>query len=105
MDQHVQEWRQQLSNSEGKMRTYKTFKDNFILEPYLHLRVPLTKFHVSAHTLQIEVGRYHLPHAIPEEERIHVCVFWAQDNYVETELHFLLECSEYARIKTAIITL
>ena len=99
MDQHIQEWHQQLYNSEGKMRTYKTFKDNFILEPYLHLpyhlRILLSKFRVSTHTLQIEVGRYHLPHTIPEEERM--CVFCAP-GYIETELHFLLECSEYARM-------
>ena len=99
MDQYIQEWRQQLYNTEGKMRTYKTFKDNFILEPYLHLpyhlRIPLSKFRVSAHTLQIEVGRYHLPHAIPEEERM--CVFCGS-GCIETELHFLLECSEYARM-------
>ena len=48
---HVQEWRSQLFNSEGKM---KTFKDDFILEPYLklpsHLRIPLTKFRVIVHT-------------------------------------------------------
>ena len=59
----------------------------YILHLPSHLRVPLTKFRVSAHTLQTEVGRYHLPHAIPEEER--VCIFCGP-GYVETELHFFV---------------
>ena len=45
-----------LNETAGKLRTYKLFKIHFKIESYLnlpvHLRVPLTKFGVSAHIMR-----------------------------------------------------
>ena len=96
MDQFIQEWRTMLSETAGKLRTYKLFKSHFEIESYLnlpvHLRVPLTKFRVSAHALRIETGRYNRPHKLALEERL--C--WFCKNTVEDEMHFLLECPLYS---------
>ena len=49
----------------NKLRTYRSFKHVFELEPYLSnvqttaLRVALTRQRVGSHSLAIEVGRYH----------------------------------------------
>ena len=92
-DQYTQSWRQMLRESTGKLRTYRTFKHDFRMEAYLnlpvYLRIPVTKFRVSAHPLRIETGRYALPQPIPPGERY--C--WFCQNTVEDEVHFLLKCS------------
>ena len=84
-----------LRESTGKLRTYRTFKHDFRMEAYLnlpvYLRIPVTKFRVSAHPLRIETGRYALPQPIPPGERY--C--WFCQNTVEDEVHFLLECPAY----------
>ena len=94
-DQYTQSWRQMLRESTGKLRTYRTFKHDFRMEAYLnlpvYLRIPVTKFRVSAHPLRIETGRYALPQPIPPGERY--C--WFCQNTVEDEVHFLLECPAY----------
>lgn len=62
-----------LKETAGKLRTYKLFKSHFEVESYLnlpaHLRVPLTRFRVSAHTLRIETN-ISPPHPMPLEERL-----------------------------------
>jgi hypothetical protein len=47
----------------NKLRTYCSFKNNIILEKYSLIlndeqRVLYAKFRISAHTLEIEKGRY-----------------------------------------------
>lgn len=48
----------------GKLRTYATFKKQFMYEPYLNVikdpivRSCVTKLRISAHKLEIETGRY-----------------------------------------------
>ena len=48
MYQYIQQWRQLLNESTGKLRTYRQFKKVFELESYLqlpaHLRIPLQDF-------------------------------------------------------------
>ena len=87
MDQYIQQWRQLLRESTGKLRQ---FKKEFELESYLqlpaHLRIPLTRLRVSAHQLRVETGRYTLPQALPPEQR--VC--WHCIDDIEDEVHFLL---------------
>ena len=52
---------------EKELRTYRTFKKNFLLEPYLvnvtrtSFRVSITRLRVGCHSQEIEVGRYHKP--------------------------------------------
>ena len=77
-------------NSRNKLRTYRKFKSNFSLEPYLlfgsrQQRQILTKFRISAHNLHIEKGRYC---GTKVEDRIcNLC-----KNGIEDEVHFLFTC-------------
>jgi hypothetical protein len=74
-----------------KLDTYKKFEFNFRREVYLneienknHIRY-LTKFRISAHNLEIEMGRYKNK---PRDERL--CSGCLK---VENEVHFLFEYS------------
>ena len=62
-------WRGKLFNDTrnvggNKLRTYRLFKQNFVMEPYLNIitdekyRKGITRLRVSNHKLQIEAGRY-----------------------------------------------
>jgi hypothetical protein len=89
------------SGSRGnKLSTYKEFKENFELETYLlniknkQVRSSLTKLRISAHTLKIEMGRYHKPEKIPVERRL--C---EECNEVENEYHFVMNCSMYTNLR------
>ena len=59
----------------------------------------MTKLRVSSHRLQIEAGRWVKPNRIPVNER--VCVFC---NVLEDEFHFVLECKQYASLRTTYIS-
>ena len=86
-------WRNRLLSEEGKLRTYKLFKQCFGIEPYLenlydkNLRRCLTSFRISTHRLRIERGRY--CGEKPEDRLCGSC------NVVENEIHFLCECNKY----------
>ena len=86
-------WRNRLLSEEGKLRTYKLFKQSFGIEPYLenlydkNLRRCLTSFRISTHRLRIERGRY--CGEKPEDRLCGSC------NVVENEIHFLCECNKY----------
>ena len=89
------DWRSKLDNS-IKGETYKKFKTNMKLEPYLGYlnrkeRVSLTKLRVSDHNLMIEEGRRKRP-KIPRENR--TCKMCP--NSIEDESHFLMNCKLYA---------
>ena len=84
----------ELSNCEGKLSTYTTFKTNFGFEnylktlPYFEDSRRLTKFRLSAHRLLIETGRYK---GIPRNERLcERCLL----GEVEDEFHFLFKCQK-----------
>ena len=62
-------WKRNLESNTSKLRTYKTFKKEFKLENYKH-RKELTKLRISAHSLQIEKGRYHRPQKNPYRRRV-----------------------------------
>ena len=90
-------------NSEGrdqnKLRLYKTFKGSFSEEPYISLvpnrnqRAALTRLRVSAHHLQIAVGRYTSP---PTPVGLRFCRFcYTEPQSIDTEFHFLFECSAF----------
>ena len=83
-------------NSGNKLRTYATFKSQFSSETYINSlkfqeRQALAKFRTSAHTLEIERGRYTVPKTLVCNRICRQC----NDGLVEDEQHFLLECSNY----------
>ena len=92
------------STRNSKLRTYKTFKSNLKLEPYLtHLcfgkRQALCKFRCSDHTLLIEIGR-HKGLAV-EERKCEMCTL----RLVEDEIHFLITCPAYDNLRTTLLAL
>ena len=87
-------WKHKLENS-SKLTFYSTFKTDHNLEKYLEVikdpykRKCLSRFRVSNHSLQIEIGRYQ---NIPREERLcPIC----NSGEVESETHLLLSCKAY----------
>ena len=78
----------------NKLRFYKTFKGTFSREPYLDMvnnrnqRVWLSRLRVSAHHLQIEVGRWSRPPVPPSERVCRYC----SDASIDSEDHFLHDC-------------
>ena len=97
-DQFIQEWNTGINNC-SKLDYYSKFKKTFCYEEYLDilntdtLRKTLTCFRLSAHTLEIETGRYN---GIDRSNRF--CKLCNQ-HLVETEYHFLLCCTKYTDIR------
>lgn len=87
----------------SKLRTYRIFKNIFKEEPYLtsvknkEFRVALTQLRISAHRLAIETGRYA---KLDVNQRI--CVV-CDDNKIEDEIHFLMECSGLSSIRNPVM--
>ena len=83
----------------NKLRLYKTFKGSFSEEPYIskvfnrNQRCALTRLRISAHHLQIEVGRYTKPTTPVEKRYCKYC--HAEPRCLDTEFHFLFECSTF----------
>ena len=85
----------------NKLRTYRTFKNTYITEPYVHItsitqkkfKSAYAKFRCGVAPTNIELCRYGLAR-IPVEER--VC---SHCNEVEDELHVLMHCPLYDDIR------
>ena len=81
------------------LRNYKTFKSEFGMEPYLHLksdfryRNALTRLRTSSHTLEIERGRYTTLKTPVCDRRCRTC------DVTEDEMHFLLNCVEHGNVR------
>ena len=80
-------------NSSKKLEFYRQLKSKFTKEPYLdrvtnyHDRANITRLRISAHRLEIEVGRYN---NTPKDERICAwCNIVLDENTIESELHLL----------------
>ena len=94
---YIDFWKKQVSHSKkGEFLT--SIKKEFGLEPYLakctnrSLRILTTKLRLSDHQLSVEVGRRKVP-KVPRENRIcEMC----NNSLIETEFHFLAECSHYS---------
>ena len=88
----------EIHRRESKLRTYAKLKTKIGLENYLlnisniEDRISLTKIRLSNHKLNIEVGRHN---KIPKHERF--CPFCP--TLIEDEMHFLLLCPAYSRIR------
>ena len=87
----------------NKLRTYRTFKNTYIIEPYVHIitqkkfRSAYAKFRCGVAPINIELCRYGLAR-IPVEER--VCIHC---NEVEDEAHVLMHCPLYDDIRDQLI--
>ena len=94
----IETWKSKLQSltSNSSLRTYRIFKNNFEVEPYLTLikktkyLTAFARFRAGSHTLEIERGRYTNPRT-PIEERL--C---ASCNTIEDEKHFLIKCKMYS---------
>ena len=81
-----------MDEETAKLRTYGLLKKEIGMERYLTtiknpiIRETMTKFRLSNHRLQIELGRHQ---NTPKEQRF--CKFCP--NLVESEVHFLINCS------------
>ena len=85
---------------QSKLRTYWTFKTQFLIENYLintqnkMIRSNVTKLRISSHKLKIELGRYNKPFKIEANKRF--CTFCNNES-IEDENHFMLICKNYIK--------
>ena len=103
-NEYVQQWRRNINNTvvNSTLRTYCTFKDSFTIDPYLlHIcdfklgRV--ITFRLSCHNLEVEKGRY--------RGLARWCSSVCFDStYIETERHFLMDCTFYTEMRTTTYT-
>ena len=90
-------WTNEISKPDHeRLQFYRELKDNFEFEDYLNLedfemRKTIAKFRCSTHSLEIEKGRHRRP-VIDRPERL--CK-QCNGGHVETEFHFLIECTKY----------
>ena len=99
---YITEWFREI-NTKEKLRTYKLYKTVFAYESYLCLNSPqlrkaMSRFRLSSHCLEIEVGRY--PPRVPPHRR-----YCKQCNKaeIEDEYNFLLECAKYDVLRVQFI--
>ena len=97
-DCELQNW-SRIINESSKLYFYAMYKTKFELEQYFELNLPrnvqiqLSKFRLSAHRLEIEIGRHY---NIPREDRLcRLCGNVFNTQSVECEFHFLFECPLY----------
>ena len=107
VSKHVDQCLARIQNCDNskKLRLYKTFKNQYTMEPYLtHIRdtryrVALSRFRLSSHNLEIELGRHTNPKT-PVERRI--CKN-CHSNETEDEIHFLLKCQKFINIRLPLL--
>ena len=90
-------------NSSTKLEAYCTSKSEFAKEPYLDTiktytdRVSLTRLRISAHNLEIEMGRRT---STPRIARIcKWCNLSLGAKTIENEFHFINDCDLYAQLR------
>jgi len=102
--QYVEFWQRKITN-ERKMRSYNSFKSNFVYEEYLNMgnanhRKSMTRFRISAHRLEIERGRYTTPQTPPENRICKRCTL----QEVEDEFHLIMKCPNYVTLRLTLLT-
>ena len=97
-----QSWQSGL-NSSAKLEAYRTSKSDFAKEPYLDTvktytdRVSLTRLRISAHNLEIEMGRRT---SCPRIARIcKWCNLSLGAKTIENGYHFINDCDLYAQLR------
>jgi hypothetical protein len=101
-------WYSELHNDSktvngNKLRHYRTFKDQFLKEPYLDTlvhkpyRSKMASLRLSSHTLAIETGRYTSKETRldPEQRLCAKCDL----NTCENEFHFIIQCPFYNTLR------
>ena len=100
---HINQCLSKIQNCDStmKLRMYKTFKHQYTMEPYLtdvrdtRYRVALSRFRLSSHNLEIELGRHTNPKT-PVESRI--CKHCHLQE-TEDEIPFLLKCPKFLNLR------
>ena len=99
-EKYLDHWQSEIK-TQSKLECYRTIKTNYELEEYLFTvrdikeRQILTKYRLSDHNLALEIGRRRQSW-LPREQRI--CGHCTAGE-VETEVHFLLQCDKYSKIR------
>ena len=81
-----------------KLNLYRMFKTTLSTEKYLLLNLPrrlqvaLTKFRISCHDFEIEIGRRY---GVPKEDRLCKLCISENLNRVEDEFHVIFVCNAY----------
>ena len=99
MDIFIQDWRAKI-NTSVRCHTYRKFKADFVIEPYLE-NITITKFkyafarlRLGANALKINTN---FTHQLPDT----LCPFCQEE---ENELHFLLHCKIYRDLREKYLT-
>ena len=75
------------------LRTYRLFKHEFCIEPYIvqltnrEYQKYVARFRVSSHNIRIQVGRHE---GLPENQRI--CLY-CNTGAIDNELHLMFDCT------------
>ena len=92
-DDFINRWVSNINADRStRMRTYASFKKDFISERYLDLipavkhRIVLTELRTSSHNLEIERGCYVRPRVSPEQRLCSTC------HVIDDEIHFVTKC-------------
>ena len=100
-------WRENV-NTSSKLEFYKLVKPNFTKETYLDTvlkykdRTNLTRLRISAHRLEIELGRRN---GVSRQDRIcKWCIRNSHTEEIEDESHLLNSCALYDDIRNNLIT-
>lgn len=107
MEEDVNDWYRRLWDDKGhvngnKLRTYRTYKNDLVSEPYVnnimhfYHRQVLAKFRCGNLKLKVETGRYSRP-VVPLQDRL--CTLCSA-NSIEDEIHFLTSCEFYSDIRS-----
>jgi hypothetical protein len=101
-DQFVQKWRSNMKENK-KLELYSSIKVNFTREKYLGSvyinawRTSITKMRCSAHSLEIETGRYY---GIDRTQRkCKIC----QTQQIEDEYHHCLVCPKLRALRLELL--
>ncbi len=98
---YINHWQTQ-TQQQSKIHCYLSLKRMYSMVEYLYtvsdnkLRSTLTRYRLSRHKLMIETGRHRQTWRPPKQILCSHC----DRNQMETELHFLTECSKYTDIWT-----
>ena len=106
-DCYLQKWNESLRTT-SKAEYYLYYKSLLTSETYLFINLPysfkqsLVRFRTSTHDLMIEKGRH-----LGIDKDLRLCLFCKEWNIqvIETEVHFLIECSKYDSIRKDIFWL